>query len=452
MIAPRTIAYPYAYTGDGVVDRVFPRYNNSFDYVVQVQKAIQASKPGVHVASTSNEAVISGAVNLADYDTVIWITGNESNSSTSPQPGASKLPLDATEQAKLTAFIGGGGNLFLSGAEIAFDLDQQNNGRTFYESTLKGNYVNNDANTYTAVADAAGIFAGMSSFVFSNGAAFSSLDGQYYNVATPDVIAPLGGAISALSYSGGTGGTAAIQYGPGGLGSGSIVMFGFPFEVMTNAARQAAAMGRILDFFGAAAPLPDNADFNGDSTVDAADYVLWRRNNGLTTGATQSQGDANQDGAVNSADYDIWRAQFGTSPGSGTQFIAKQSSEAERLAEAPLDNPVTPAFDSKNIQTAAQIDGANQFFAELNDRGVKTSTHRPRSLLRTTAWNATERWDDVLSVVAKGYAVNNESTNSESAHVSIRIPDGSEQRNGDDDALDVAIRSIIATNIGGAGF
>jgi hypothetical protein len=241
----RTQNFRYPYLGD-LTDRVWPRYNNSFDYVVQVHTAIHGSKPGVHVASTSNEAVISGAVNLTDYDSVIWILGTESTADDT---------FNATEQSKVTSFINAGGNLFLSGSEIGWDLDQQNNGRTFYEGTLKANYVNDDAGTYTATANAGGIFAGMSSFVFSNGSAFSQLDTQYYDVVFPDVIAPQTGAVSALTYSGGTGGTAAIQVAGTG-GKGSIVMFGFPFEVMTNATRRQIAMGRILDFFAVAAPAP----------------------------------------------------------------------------------------------------------------------------------------------------------------------------------------------------
>ncbi len=241
----RTQDFRYAYLGEAV-DRVWPRYNNSHDYVVQVETAIQASKPGVHVASTSNEAVISGAVNLTDYDSVIWILGDESTVDHT---------FDATEQAKVTSFINAGGNLFLSGSEIGWDLDSQNNGRSFYENTLKGNYVSDDAGTYTATANAGGIFSGMNSFVFSSGTAFSQLDTQTYDVAYPDVIAPQAGAISALTYSGGTGGTAAIQV-PGTGGKGSIVMFGFPFETMTSATRRQNAMGKILDFFGVAAPAP----------------------------------------------------------------------------------------------------------------------------------------------------------------------------------------------------
>jgi fibronectin-binding autotransporter adhesin len=54
-------------------------------------------------------------------------------------------------------------------------------------------------------------------------------------------------------------------------------------------------------------------DFNNDNKVDAADYTVWRRNNGLTSGALFTQGDGNGDGAVNDLDYGVWRANFGNS-------------------------------------------------------------------------------------------------------------------------------------------
>jgi hypothetical protein len=62
-------------------------------------------------------------------------------------------------------------------------------------------------------------------------------------------------------------------------------------------------------------------DFNGNGFVDAADYVVWRKNNGRT-GATFSQGDANGDGNVNSTDYNLWRASFGLAAGSGAGSLA----------------------------------------------------------------------------------------------------------------------------------
>ena len=50
-----------------------------------------------------------------------------------------------------------------------------------------------------------------------------------------------------------------------------------------------------------------HADFNGNAIVDAGDYVLWRKNSGLTSGATLAKGDANADAAVNNTDYNLWR-------------------------------------------------------------------------------------------------------------------------------------------------
>jgi hypothetical protein len=60
-----------------------------------------------------------------------------------------------------------------------------------------------------------------------------------------------------------------------------------------------------------------NPDFNGNMLVDAADYVIWRKNAGLTGSGTRSTGDANGDTNVNQADYDLWRGAFGTNIASG---------------------------------------------------------------------------------------------------------------------------------------
>ncbi len=287
----QNVRYPYAYVGDGLVDRVGARYNNSFDYVVQVAAAIRASAPGVHVASASNEAIISGAVNLSDYDAVIWILGEESTADDT---------FNATEQTKVEQFIAGGGHLFTSGAEIGWDLDQQNNGRTFFENTLKGNYVSDDANTYNVTATAGGIFAGLS-FSFDNGA-------QFYDSEYPDVIAPQAGAAQALSYSGGSGGSAGIQV-PGTDGRGSVVAFGFPFETITTAANRAAVMDRVLDFFGIA-PIVPTGDFDADGIIDGADFLAWQRGFGAAN-PTLADGDSDQNGVVDVDDLVVWASQFG---------------------------------------------------------------------------------------------------------------------------------------------
>lgn len=55
----------------------------------------------------------------------------------------------------------------------------------------------------------------------------------------------------------------------------------------------------------------NNADFNGDGSVNGADFLAWQRGFGVNSGATLGQGDANGDGAVNAADLTIWKGQFG---------------------------------------------------------------------------------------------------------------------------------------------
>lgn len=310
----------YAYAG-GTIDRVWARYNNSFDYVVQVASAIHASSPGVHFASASNEAVIGGAINLADYDAVVWVLGNESTANDT---------FNAAEQTKFESFIATGGHLFVTGSEIAFDLDQSDNGRTFFENTLQGNYVADDANTYNVTATAGGIFTGIN-LSFDNGA-------QFYNVSAPDVIAPQAGAIQALTYSGGTGGSAGIQVAGTG-GRGNVVVFGFPFETISIAANRAAVMDRVLDFFGVAAPAP-TGDFSGDGVVDGADFLAWQRGFGAAN-PTLADGDADRNGVVDSADLAVWIEQFGGSvPASKTLVSAAAIASLQSQEEVAAGSSV----------------------------------------------------------------------------------------------------------------
>lgn len=55
----------------------------------------------------------------------------------------------------------------------------------------------------------------------------------------------------------------------------------------------------------------EDANFDNDSDVDGHDFLIWQRNVGVTTSATNEIGDANSDDAVNSADLEIWKGDFG---------------------------------------------------------------------------------------------------------------------------------------------
>lgn len=70
-------------------------------------------------------------------------------------------------------------------------------------------------------------------------------------------------------------------------------------------------------------PLPTAlaGDYNGNGTVDAADYVVWRNTAGQT--GTGLPADGNGNNSVDAGDYNVWRARFGqTASGAGTAAAA----------------------------------------------------------------------------------------------------------------------------------
>ncbi len=50
-------------------------------------------------------------------------------------------------------------------------------------------------------------------------------------------------------------------------------------------------------------------DYNGDGTVDAGDYVIWRRTLGQSV-AFGSGADGDGDGVIGLGDYAAWRSSF----------------------------------------------------------------------------------------------------------------------------------------------
>jgi hypothetical protein len=88
---------------------------------------------------------------------------------------------------------------------------------------------------------------------------------------------------------------------------GSTSRFGLPNEWSSGAAFQ--GLNGLRNWLRA-------GDANLDGYVNAADYVIWRKNTGGSGGWLQ--GDFNGDTMVDDADYGLWRANFGFPPsGSG---------------------------------------------------------------------------------------------------------------------------------------
>lgn len=192
--------------------------------------------------TANHNAVISGSVRLTNYAAVVWLLGEESTQDET---------FDTTEQGLVADYLNARGNLFVSGAEVGWDLDRASGpsaaDRNFYHSMLRAAYSADDAATYAFAPAAGGIFAGNAASGFDNGSWGT------FNVEYPDVLAPTNGSVTALTYAGGTGGTAGVQY-DGTPAGGKLMNWGFPFETITNAAVRTAYMSDVLRWFGVLAP------------------------------------------------------------------------------------------------------------------------------------------------------------------------------------------------------
>jgi hypothetical protein len=131
-----------------------------------------------------------------------------------------------------------------------------------------------------------------------------------YNVADPSLPVLLASAAGITPLPGNGNNTGQIAWGAATInpdGSATQNLYG----MRTNGGIRA---------FSFTLPAPSvSGDYNGNNVVDAADYVIWKKHDGLMGGATTAQGDGTGDGNVTSDDYEYWRTRFGnTSGGSGT--------------------------------------------------------------------------------------------------------------------------------------
>jgi len=261
-------------TNAGTQVRLDYRTFQAFDYAVEHAKALAPN--GVEISSASNEAVTAGQVTLSDYKAIFWILGEESTANET---------FSTAEQTAVSNYLAlGGKGFFVSGSELGWDLDGWSSAtagdRTFLNSILRTDYVGDSAGTYTIANATTGPLSGLGTLTFSTAA------GARYNAEFADRITTSGGSIAALSYSGGSGGTAAVSY----EGTSNVIALGFPFETIGSAASRQALMQKAVDFlvFDSAAPAAPTgmAATAGNSTVsldwannsepDLAGYNVWR--------------------------------------------------------------------------------------------------------------------------------------------------------------------------------
>ena len=194
--------------------------------------------------SVDNLRVLDQTVAMGGYACVWWMLGDESTTDEA---------LSQQEQLRIQDYLAAGGKLFISGAELLWDIGNkanQINDRSFVTNYLYADYGSDGAsgNGYGFTGAAATPFANV-------GGSFDNGSGGTYNVLYPDVLTARTGASVVMRY--GTGTVAAtMRQGTFGAGStpGTVIVCGFPFETITTAAnRQAVVSAATTAFFGGSA-------------------------------------------------------------------------------------------------------------------------------------------------------------------------------------------------------
>ncbi len=223
--------------------RIRPAQMNDQSYVIQHATAIV-----LPFDSGVRGAVDGGDITLANYSVVDWLAGQEQTPAPIPN-GTTEVALTPAEQSALAAFVNSGHGLFMSGAEVAFDLNQTG-GLSFLAGTLRAQYAADDAGSFAVSPAASGIFSGLLPFSFDDGSHGT------YAVNYPDVLTPTNGSQAGLNYVGGTGGVAALEY---MSGCRRLVYLGFPFETIYPLQTRQAVMARVMSYLGACLSQPPSA-------------------------------------------------------------------------------------------------------------------------------------------------------------------------------------------------
>jgi len=197
---------------------------------------VELAKYNYSFITVDNDAVLSGLVNLEDYPAVFWLLGEESTADES---------FNDSEQDLVENYLKQGGKLFVTGSEIAWDLDYKGSiaDKSFLHNFLKVKYELDDSESYTV--------RGVS------GTAFEGLDLQFdngshgiYEVGYPDTYTLTGGSQAVLRYATNRIAAASFQgVSPGGTVSSQVMMMGFPFETMYQADDRSGFVHALLDHF-----------------------------------------------------------------------------------------------------------------------------------------------------------------------------------------------------------
>ncbi|UCD17568.1 MAG: M6 family metalloprotease domain-containing protein [Candidatus Zixiibacteriota bacterium] len=222
---------------------------------------------------------------LSNYEIVIWFTGDTFSDLIQP------ADIDA-----ISAYLDGGGNLFLSGQTVAAELHEE-------DSLFLKNYLHARLGTpFFAL-----IHLGQDGSPVAEGFRVRYVSYAHQSYAQATTIEPASGGIPAFSYQGG--GYSAVSY----AGAHKVVFFNWGYEDLSNTfanyTSRDTLLTRILTFFKSDSPevcdcVPGEAD--GETEINLLDilYLIDKVYSGGPDPVPYSlcSGDANCDCAVNLLD------------------------------------------------------------------------------------------------------------------------------------------------------
>lgn len=185
--------------------------------------------------TTDNSA--GNVVDLNNYRAIMWMLGDE-NSNT----------FTAGERTAIESFLAGGGRLFVSGSEVAYNLDRPSGpsaaDRAFIADSFGVRYAADDADEYDTQGTGPDSLFGDMFIPFDEGSQ------RIYRVTTPDVLTPTNGATVALRTLGGQIiGTQREGTFGGGTETGKVVFLGFPYETIFPESKRVEVMAAVLRYF-----------------------------------------------------------------------------------------------------------------------------------------------------------------------------------------------------------
>ena len=243
----------------------FDRYGGSGSWANPYHNFVVSHAKSFNLSfeSCSNEQIIDGTINLNPYDLVIWILGDESTTDET---------FSATERTKVSAYLENGGKLFVSGSEIAWDLEGSTSATPqetqFLRTYLKAKFVSDDSNIYGVQGVDSTQFSGLGFGFGVQG------NGSPYIEDYPDVIDTSGGSIPILKYNAVS--TAGIAY-TGSFNNsssnGQLVYIALPFETINLATDRTKVMTAALKYFGLIPPSSiDDMDFSPNNFELSQNY------------------------------------------------------------------------------------------------------------------------------------------------------------------------------------